>query len=127
MPQPGYTSTQILIIKSLGGGEGEEEDDEARRIMVVTGLVEAPMIRRTTRISIGPRGRPQGLLTPRTTTPPTSLTPSLVTPPPSGSGTPSNLLSQCGNRVLWWFARFAAPTDKGRVQGSWDSMARPSQ
>jgi hypothetical protein len=60
-------------------------------------------------------------------------TPSLVAPPPLAlpstevdtlvSGTPSNLLSLCGNRVLRWFARFATPIGKGRTPGSWDSMA----
>jgi hypothetical protein len=37
-----------------GEAGGEEEEDEARRISVVTGLTEAPVIRWTTRISIGP-------------------------------------------------------------------------
>jgi hypothetical protein len=70
--------------------------------------VGASSIRWTTRISIGPRGRPQGPLAPHTvTTPPTSPTTSLVAPGlpsalpsseagPSGSGTPSDLKSMCG-------------------------------
>jgi hypothetical protein len=69
---------------SRQGEEGEEEEDnEARHITVVTGP-GAPVIRQTTWISIGPRGRPQGPLAPWTaTTPPTSSTPSLAAPPPS--------------------------------------------
>jgi hypothetical protein len=120
-----------------GGGEEEEEDDE-RRITVVISLVGAPTICRMARISIDPRGRPQGLLVPRaTTTPPTSPTPSLPAPPPppglssleagpSGFVTPLDLLSPCGNRVLRRFTCFTTPSDKGRVPGSWDSTARPS-
>jgi hypothetical protein len=120
-----------------GGGEEEEEDDE-RRITVVINLVGAPTICRMARISIDPRGRPQGLLVPRaTTTPPTSPTPSLLAPPPppglssleagpSGFVTPLDLLSLCGNRVLRRFTCFTTPSDKGRVPGSWDSTARPS-
>jgi hypothetical protein len=41
---------------------------------------------------------------------------------PSGSDMPSDLLSLCGNQVLWWFARFAATFDKGYVPRSYDSM-----
>jgi hypothetical protein len=111
---------------SLGrqGGEGEEEQEEEdeHRITVVTDPVGASAIHRMTRISIGPRGRPQGPLAPRTaTTPPKSSTLSLVVPPP-----PPDLLSPCGNRVLRWFTRFVAPSGKGRVPKSWDSTARPS-
>jgi hypothetical protein len=119
-----------------GEEEGGEEDDE-RRITVVTGPVEAPVIHRTPRISVGPQGRPQGPLAPWTETmSPTS--PTLVAPPPaaalpspkvgmSGSGTPSDLLSLCSNRVLWRFTRFVTPSGKGRVLRSWDSMAGPSR
>jgi hypothetical protein len=39
----------------------QEEDDE-RRISVVTGPIGAPVIHRMARISIGPRGQPQGPL-----------------------------------------------------------------
>jgi hypothetical protein len=116
-----------------GEAEGEQEEDEAHRISVVTGLVEAQVIHQTVMISIGSRGWPQEPLMPWTTMPLTLPTPSLVAPPPlalpstevdtSVSGTPSNLLSLCGNRVLHWFARFATPIGKGRTPGSWDSMA----
>jgi hypothetical protein len=134
MPQPGCTGAQALIIGSSGEAEGEEEG-EAHWILVVTGLVQASLTSRTARISIGKRGRPQGPPASRTTTPPTSSTPSLAVPPslpsieadPSGSGTPSDLLSLCGNQVVRRFTRFAAPTGKSRVPESWDSMARPSR
>jgi hypothetical protein len=124
---------------SLGnqGEEGREEADE-HHIMVVTALVGVPTIRRTPHITIGPRGRPQGPLAPRTkpSPPPSPTSPTLVVPPPtlpsteavlSGFGPPPDLLSPCGNRVLWRFAHFAAPSGKGRVPGSWDLMAGPSR
>jgi hypothetical protein len=111
--------------------------DEPHQISVVTGLVHASLTRRTARISIGPRGRPQGPLAPRTTTPPTSSTPSLVAPlpsalpsieaGPSGSGTLLDLKSSCGNRVLRQFTLFTAPISKGRSPGSWDSTIGPSR
>jgi hypothetical protein len=50
-----------------GEDEGEEEDDECH-MTVVSDPVEVPMIHRMACISIGPRGRPQELLVPRTTT-----------------------------------------------------------
>jgi hypothetical protein len=106
-------------------------------ITVVTGLVQASLTRQTTRISIGPRGRPQAPQAPRTTMPPTSPIPSIITPPPlplpsmevgpSGFGTPQDLKSMCGNRVLCRFAHFAAPISKGQAPGSQDSMAGPSR
>jgi hypothetical protein len=120
-----------------GEEEGGEEEDDECHITSVTGPIGVSVIHRTTHISVGPRGRPQGTLAPQTeTTPPTS--PTLAAPPPpppalpspeadpSGSGTPQDLLSLCGNRVLRWFARFAAPSGKGRAPGSWDSTARSS-
>jgi hypothetical protein len=48
--------------------EGGEDEDDERQISVVTGPIGASVIRRMTRISIGPRGRPQGSLAPRTAT-----------------------------------------------------------
>jgi hypothetical protein len=92
-----------------GEEEGREEEDNERQISVVTGPVGAPVIHRMTGISIGPQGRPQGLLTLRIATmPPTSPTPSLTAPGPpptlpsseagpSGSKTPLDLKSPCGN------------------------------
>jgi hypothetical protein len=132
-PEPGSSSSG-----RQGEAEGGEEEDKACRITVVTGLIGVPVIRQTTRITISPRGRPQGpMVSQTTTTPPTSPTLYLVTPPPltlpptdagpSSSGTLSDLLSPCGNQVLRWFARFTAPTGKGRVPGSWDSTAGPSR
>jgi hypothetical protein len=41
-------------------GEGREEEADERRITVVTGPVGAPAVHRTTCITIGPRGHPQG-------------------------------------------------------------------
>jgi hypothetical protein len=124
---------------SSSGQQGEvegEEEDEPRQISVLTGLVQASLTRRTVRISIGPRGRPQGPLTSRTTMLLTLPTPSLVTPlplalpsteaSPSGSGTLRDLKSLCGKWVLRRFVRFTAPTGKGRAPGSWDSTVRPS-
>jgi hypothetical protein len=111
MPQPGCTGARALVIESTRGGKGRRR--QARQILMVTSLVQAPVTRRTARISIGPQGRPQGPLVPRTTTPPTSPTPSLIVPPLpalsstkvglSGSGAPPNLLSLCDN---WVFRRF---------------------
>jgi hypothetical protein len=105
-----------------GEAEGKEED-EPHQISVVIVLVQASLTRQTARISIGPRGQPQGPLTLRTTTLHTSPTPSLVMLPPSalpsteadtsGSATPQDLKSLCDNRVLWRFARFATPIGKG--------------
>jgi hypothetical protein len=100
--------------------------------MVVTCLVGASAIRRTMRISIGPRGRPQGSMAPwTTTTPPNSSTPSLAAPiqlalpsseaDPLDSDTPLDLKSMCGNRLLRWFTHFTSPTGKGQASGSWDS------
>jgi hypothetical protein len=82
---------------------GEEDEDDSCQISVVTSPVGPPVIHRTARISIGPRGRPQGPLALRAaTTPPGSPTPTLATPGPplvlpsseagpSGSGSPSAL------------------------------------
>jgi hypothetical protein len=110
-----------------GEEEGrEEEEADERRITVVIGPVGVPTIHRTARITIGPRGQPQGPLAPRTKpSPPTS--PTLAAPPPalpsieagpSGYGTSPDLLSPCSNRVLQWFTRFTAPSSNGRVPGS---------
>jgi hypothetical protein len=41
---------------------GEEDEDDERQISVVTGPVGVPVIRWMMRISIGPRGQPQGPL-----------------------------------------------------------------
>jgi hypothetical protein len=137
LPQPGCTSAHAFVIEPSGGEEEEEEEDHY--IMAVTGPVVAPVIRQTTQISIGPRGRPQGPLVQRiATTPPTSLTPSLATPPspsalpsseagPSDPGMSSDLKSLCGNRLLRRFAHFPASSDKGQALGSWDLMAGPSR
>jgi hypothetical protein len=111
MRQLGCTGARALVIESSGGEEEEEEeeeDDETCCITVVTGLVGALVIHRTMRITIGPWGRPQGLLVPRTAIMlPTLLTPSLAAPPPlalpsseacpSDSGVPPDLKSLCGN------------------------------
>jgi hypothetical protein len=92
----------------------------------------APVIRRTTRITIGPRGRPQGPLAPQTEpSPPSSpISLTLATPPPpplalpslkvslSSSGMLLDLLSPCSNWVLRRFTRFATPSGKGRAPGS---------
>jgi hypothetical protein len=70
--------------------------------------------------------------------PPTSLTPSLAVPGPppalpssevgpSGSGTPSDHKSPCGNRFLRQFAHHAAPSGKDRTLRLWDSMVQPSR
>jgi hypothetical protein len=126
-------------LRHQGEEEGGEDEDDECQILVVVGPVGAPMISRTACISIGPRGRPQRPLAPRTTTmPPTSPTPSLATlgPPhalpsskdgPSGSGTPPDLRSLCGNRLLRQFTHLAAPSGKGRAPGSWDSTVVPSR
>jgi hypothetical protein len=133
----GCTSAHAFVIEPSGGEEEEEEEDHY--IMAVTGPVVAPVIRQTTQISIGPRGRPQGPLVQRiATTPPTSLTPSLAAPPsppalpsseagPSDPGMSSDLKSLCGNRLLRRFAHFPASSDKGQALGSWDLMAGPSR
>jgi hypothetical protein len=82
---------------------GEEDEDDNCQISVVTSPVGPPVIHRIARISIGPRGRPQGPLALwAATTPPGSPTPTLATPGPplvlpsseagpSGSGSPSAL------------------------------------
>jgi hypothetical protein len=118
-----------------GEEEGEEEEEDAHRITVVTSPVGPPAIHRTTQISIGPRGRPQGPLAPQTTTTtPTSLSPSLDAPPPLPAlpssevvpldlSTPLDLKSSCNNWLLHRFAHFAAPSDKGQAPRSWDSTA----
>jgi hypothetical protein len=112
------------------GEEGREEEDDERRVTVVTNAIGTSMIHRMARITIGPRGRPHGPLAPRTepspSSSPTSLT--LAAPPPpvlpspeaslSGFGMLPDLLSPCGNHVLWWFARFASPSGKGHAPGS---------
>jgi hypothetical protein len=134
-PAQGASSSGIL-----GEEEGREEDeDDNHQISVVVDPVGSPMIRRTTPISIDPRGRPQGPLAPRTaTTPLSSPAPSLTMPRPpsalpssevgpSGSGSPSVLLSLCGNRLLHRFTHLTAPSDKGRALGSWDLTTGPSR
>jgi hypothetical protein len=101
-------------------GEGREEEADERHIKVVTDPVGAPTIHRTTHISIGLRGRPQGPLVHRTepSPPPSPTSLTLIAPPPalpsteagpSDSGMSPDLLSSCGNRVLWQFARFITP------------------
>jgi hypothetical protein len=50
----------------MGEDEGGEEEDDERRITVVTGPIGASAIRQTTRIFVGPQGHPQGMLAPRT-------------------------------------------------------------
>jgi hypothetical protein len=120
-PAQGASSSGIQ-----GEEEGREEDeDDSRQISMVAGHVGPLVIHLTARISIGPRGRPQGLLAPWTaTTLPSSSTPSLTVPrpppvlpssedDPSGSGSPPVLLSPCNNRLLRLFAHLAAPSDKG--------------
>jgi hypothetical protein len=76
--------------QAFRGVEGREEADE-RRIIVVTSPVGAPVVHRMTRITIGPRGRPQGPLAPQTEpSPPPSLTsPTLTAPPPPPPTLPS--------------------------------------
>jgi hypothetical protein len=119
--------------------EGREDEDDECHILVVTGPVGAPTIRQMTCISIGPRGRPQGLLAPwTTTTSPTSLTPSLATPGsppalpsskagPSGFGMLPDLRSLCSNRLLHRFTHLITPSGKGQVPRSWDSTVGPSR
>jgi hypothetical protein len=130
---------EALSSSHQGEEEGGEEEDDEHRISVVTGLVGAPMIYWMTHISIGPRGRPQGPLKPRTiTTPPTSPIPSLIAPGPpptlpsseanpSGSETSPDLKSPCSNRLLHQLTHHTAPSSKGRAPGSWDSTAGPSR
>jgi hypothetical protein len=88
-----------------GEEEGREEADECR-ITVVTGPVGALVTRRMARITIGPRGRPQGPLAPRTepSPPPSPTSSTLAAPPPAlpsteagllGSGTCSTSLQIC--------------------------------
>jgi hypothetical protein len=130
----------LAVESSSRGQDGEakgEEEEEPRWTPTVTGLVQGQLTRRTARKTVGPRDRPQGQITPRTTTPSALLTPSLAAPPASapppnkadllGSGTSSDLKSLCGNRVIRWLARFATQTGKGRAPGSWDSTAGPSR
>jgi hypothetical protein len=63
-----------MTLHQSGEEEGGEDEDDEHQISVVTGPVGALVICRMTRISIGPRGRPQGPLALRTaTTPPNSL------------------------------------------------------
>jgi hypothetical protein len=93
------------------------------------------MIHRMARISVGSWGRPQGPLVPRTETMSSTLaappSPSPVLPSPnaspSGSGTPPDLLSPCGNQMLRWFTHFTTLSIKGRTSGSWDSTVGPSR
>jgi hypothetical protein len=120
---------------------GEEDEDSSCRISVVTSPVGPPVIRRTVRISIDPRGRPQGPLASWVvTTPPGSPTPTLAAPGPpstlpssevgpSGSGPPPTLpqseaeplgfgslpalLSPCGNRLFCRFTHLITPTGRG--------------
>jgi hypothetical protein len=66
LPQPGCTGPRALVIEPSGGGKRREEEEDECRITVVTGPVGALVTRRTTRISIGPQGWPQGPLAPRT-------------------------------------------------------------
>jgi hypothetical protein len=139
---PGWGSCPHPVaptVRSLTQGhEGEEEgEEEPRQILVVPGLLQRPLTHRMTRKNVGPRGRPQGLLAPRNTTPPASPTPSLIVPPasepppsesgPLGSDTPPDLKDSCGNRIIQWLARFASPAGKGHALGSWDSTTGPSR
>jgi hypothetical protein len=137
MPQPGCTGGRVLITGPRGGGRGRR-----RRRRTPANLDRR---RPCTRVIDPPDGedhhwstRPtQGPLAPRTTTPPALPTPSLAAPPPpvpppikadpSTSGTPLDLKSMCGNRVIRWLACFAAPTGKCRAPGSWDSTVGPSR
>jgi hypothetical protein len=108
----------------------KERREEKEKTMIDTSWWSpAPLgrraIRRTTCISIGPWGRPQGPQTPQTTTTlPTSPTHSLIalgpllTLPSSevghlGSETPSDLKCLCGNRLLCQFTHHTAPSGKG--------------
>jgi hypothetical protein len=133
LPQPGYIGPRALVIDPSGGGGGEE--DIERRITVVTSPVGAPMVHQMARISVGPWGRPQGPLVPRTETMPSTLaappSSSSVLPSPdaspSGFGTPPDLLSPCGNQMLRWFTHFTTLSIKGRTPGSWDSTVGPSR
>jgi hypothetical protein len=138
VPQSGCTDSRAFTIRPSGAEGGEEEDDE-HCITVVTGPIGVPPFHHTTHNSIGPRGWPQGPLSPRIgTTLPTSPTPSLAASEPlpafpsseagpSGSRTPPVLKSLCSSRLLRWFNHHAVPSGKGRAPGSWDSMAGPSQ
>jgi hypothetical protein len=135
MPQSGCTSTRALVIGSTGGGGGRRRRtpsnlDSHRPCTSVVDPSDGEDLHQSTG------------LTPRTAraedhTLCTSSAPSLVMPPPptlpsteagpSVSGTPLDLKSLCGNQMLRQFARFASPTNKGRVPGSWDSTVGPSR
>jgi hypothetical protein len=159
-PRPAGEPTVALGPRRTSNGSSgwamrREDEDDNRRISVVTGPVGQPVMRQIARISIGLRGRPKGPLASRAvTTPPGSPTPTLVVPgpppalpsseaEPSGSELPSALpqsearpsksgsllapLSPYGNRLLRRFAHLATPTGRGRAPGSWDSAAGPSR
>jgi hypothetical protein len=140
LPQSGCTSPRALVIEPSGGGGGKRR--RRRRVphhgshQPRWGAGDSP---NGAHLHLS-TGRPQGPLAPRTeTTPltsPTSPTLAAPSPPPltlpspeagpSGSGTPPELLSPCGNRVLRRFTRFTTLSGKGRAPGSWDSTAGPS-
>jgi hypothetical protein len=122
-----------------GEEEGGEEEEDECQISVVNDPVGAPVIRWTARISIGPRGRPQGPLAPRTTTTmPTSPTTSFAASGPlsalpsseagpSSSETPPDHKSPCSNWLLCRFTHHTTPSGTGRAPGSWDSTVGPSR
>jgi hypothetical protein len=117
----GWGSCPNLVAPMVGsssrGHNGEEEgkEEEPWRISVVSGLVQGSLISWMMRITVSPRGRPQGPLVPRTTMPPASSTPSLTAPPvlapPPSEASPSefvtllDLKSLCGNCIIQWLAR----------------------
>jgi hypothetical protein len=131
----GWGSCPNLVAPMVGsssrGHNGEEEgkEEEPWRISVVSGLVQGSLIRWMMRITVSPRGRPQGPLVPRTTMSPALSTPSLtaplvLAPPPSEAGpsesvTLPDLKSLCGNCIIQWLTRFATPTSKGCMPRSW--------
>jgi hypothetical protein len=135
-PNPVALAAISASLGHEGEEEGEKEDEESREILVVPWLLQRPLTRWTVMKSINPRGRPQGTLAPRSTTPFASPTPSLIAPPasapppseadPSGSGTPPYLKSSCDNRIIRLLAHFASPTDNGHTLESWDLTIGPS-
>jgi hypothetical protein len=135
LSQPGCIGPWPIVIGPSGEGDGEDEDDE-RQISVVTDPVGAPVIHRTTRISIGPRGRPQGSLAPRTAT-------NLANPFPHRTGTTAGTSFKRSrpfglrdtSRSKTFMRQLAAPSlhpppgpsGKGWVSESWDSTVGPSR
>jgi hypothetical protein len=65
---------------------------------VVPSLLQRPLTCRTTRKTVGPWGRPQGPLAPRTMMPPTSPTPSLVTSATTKRGRPVEIRYATGSK-----------------------------